>query len=95
MHHAILPLKYHVPLLNTYPPLASGRVELFINYDLNYTVLEKVCPETYQALWIEITSAKQKNIICGIIYRQHNPPDKFLEYFSDTTKKLISSGKTI
>ena len=32
---------------------------------------------------------------CGIIYRQHNSPDCFIEYFSDTIEKLASTGKTI
>ena len=37
---------------------------------------------------------QQKNI-CDIIYRQHNSPDCFIEYFSDAIEKLASTGKTI
>jgi len=41
-------------------PLASGGVALFINEDLNYTVLERVSCEAFQASWIEISHEKQK-----------------------------------
>ena len=80
----------HVPT-----PLASGGAGLFIDETLNYTVLEKRSNEAYQALWIEISFEKQKNVICGIIYRQHNSPDHFLEYFNETIEKLTSTGKTV
>ena len=80
----------HVPT-----PLASGGVGLFIDENLNYTVLKKESHEAFQALWIEISFSKQKNVICGIIYRQHNSPGCFIEYFFDTIKKLASTGKTI
>ena len=41
--------------------LASGGVaRLFINEDLNLTVLERVSYEAFQALWIEISHEKQK-----------------------------------
>ena len=76
-------------------PLASGGVGLFIVENLNYTLLEKEAHEAFQALWIEISFSKQKNVICGILYRQHNSPDCFIEYFSDTIEKLASTGKTI
>ena len=59
-------------------PLVSGGVGLFIDDTLNYTVLEKTSTEAFQALWVEFSFLKQKNIICGIIYRQHNSPDLFL-----------------
>ena len=68
-------------------PLASGGIALFINEDLNYTVLERVSCEAFQALSIEISHEKQKNVICGIIYRQHNSPY--------TIEKLASTGKTL
>ena len=29
---------------------------------------------SYQALWVEIQFAKKTNVICWIIYRQHNSP---------------------
>ena len=76
-------------------PLASGGIGLFIDENLKYTVLKKESHEAFQALWIEISFSKQKNVICGIIYRQHNSPGCFIEYFFDTIKKLASTGKTI
>ena len=33
--------------------------------------------------------------ICGIIYRQHNSPGQFIEYFNDTIEKLASTGKML
>ena len=35
-------------------PLASGGVGLYVNDSLKYTVIEKVCDEAFQSLWIEI-----------------------------------------
>ena len=74
-------------------PLASGGVGLFIHESLNYTVLEKISNEDFQALWIEISFADDKNIICGIIYRQHNSPDQLMSYFEETIENLTSLNK--
>ena len=71
-------------------PLASGGVGFFIHESLNYTVLEKISNEAFQALWIEISFANNKNIVCGIIYRQRNSPDQFMSYFEETIEKLTS-----
>ena len=76
-------------------PLASGGVGLFSDENLNYSALEKESHEAFQVLWIEISFSKQKNVICGIIYRQHNSPDCFIKYFSDTIEKLASTGNKI
>ena len=61
-------------------PLASGGVGVYINDSLKYTVIEKVSDEAFQSLWIEIQLPQKSNIICGIIYRQHNSPKRFQEY---------------
>ena len=61
-------------------PLASGGVGLYINDSLKYTVIEKVSDEAFQSVWIEIQLQQKSNIICGIIYRQHNSPKRFQEY---------------
>ena len=53
-------------------PLAFGGVVMFIDETLYYTILEKTSNEAFQALWSELRFASKKNIICGIIYRQHN-----------------------
>ena len=76
-------------------PLVSGGVGLFIDDTLSYIVLEKTSTEAFQALWVEFSFLKQKNIICGIIYRQHNSPDLFLNYINDTLERLNSTGKRI
>ncbi|CAB4011272.1 Gag-Pol poly [Paramuricea clavata] len=58
-------------------PLASGGAGMFIDETLNYHVLERFSNEAFQAVWIQISFEKEKNIICGIIYRQHKSPEHF------------------
>ena len=55
-------------------PLASGGVGLFIDDRHSYRILEKTSNEAFQALWVEISFVKKKNIIWGVVYRQHNSP---------------------
>ena len=74
-------------------PITSEGVGLYINDSLRYTVIEKTSEEAFQALWIEIQFLLKGNMICGIIYRQHNSPQRFQEYFDLTLEKLISSNK--
>ena len=76
-------------------PLVSGGVGMFINESLNYRILEKTTNETFQALWIEISLVNKKNIICGILYRQHNSPEHCQQYFEETIEKFVSSGKHV
>ena len=76
-------------------PLAAGGVGMYTDRSLKYKILEKSSNESYQALWIEIQSPKNANIICGVIYRQHNSPERFLTYFEETIEKLSASGKPI
>ena len=53
---------------------------LFVDETLSYSVFEKASTESFQALWIEIYFVKKKNVICGVLYRQHNSPENFLKY---------------
>ena len=76
-------------------PLAAGGVGMYIKSDLNYTVIEKSSEDAFQALWIEIHLSKRPNIICGIMYRQHNTPERFQEYFDETLEKFSTSNKSI
>ena len=76
-------------------PLTSGGVCLYINESLKYTVIEKTSNEDFQALWIEIHSSQKCNIICGIVYRQHNSPQRFQGYFDETPEKVIASNKSV
>ena len=45
-------------------PLSSGGVGLFIDESLNYSVLEKISNEAFQALWVKIIFKNKKNVIC-------------------------------
>ena len=75
--------------------MASGGIGLFVNQSLNYNVLEKTSNEAFQALWVEISFVDHKNIVCGIIYRQHNSPDDFLTYLDRTIEKMVSDDKDV
>jgi len=66
-----------------------------MNHCMNYHIVEKTSNEAFQALWIEISIAKNKNIICGIIYRQHNSPDRFQLYFDQSIENFTSFGKCV
>ena len=76
-------------------PLSAGGVGMYIHNDLNYTVIERTCDEAFQALWVSIHIAKKSTVISGVIYRQHNSPEKFLNYFKQTVEKLSASGRWI
>jgi hypothetical protein len=69
-------------------PLNAGGVGMYIDNCLKYTVVENISNEAFLALWIEISLPKRYNIICGVIYRQHNSPESFLKYFEETIEKL-------
>ena len=76
-------------------PLSAGGVGMYIDSELRYTVLEKSSNEAFQALWVEIHQTNAANIICGVLYRQHNPPEQFLKYFEETAETLIAKGKPV
>ena len=76
-------------------PLASGSVGLFVDQSLHYMVLEKTANEAFQAIWIEISFVNHKNIVCGIIYRQHNSPEYFQSYFEELIEKMVSDDKNV
>ena len=70
-------------------PLAvGGGVGLYIKDNLKYSILEQKSTCVFQALWIEIHLPNKKNIICRIVYRQHNSPESFLEYFNEALDKF-------
>ena len=76
-------------------PLASGGVGLFVDQSLHDAVLEKTSNEAFQAIWIEISFVNHKNIVYGIIYRQHNSPEYFQSYFEKVIEKMVSYDKTV
>ena len=70
--------------------MASGGVGLYVKDNLSYSILEQKSTRAFQALWIEIHLPTKKNIICGVIYRQHNSPNIFLDYFNEVLDKMTS-----
>jgi len=58
-------------------PLSAGGVGIYINENLDYTVVERTSNPAFQASWIEILVPNKKNVICGILYRQHNFSESF------------------
>ena len=51
--------------------------------------------EAFQAFWVELHLPKKANIICDVVYRQHNSPEHFQEYCDETIEKRSASGKKI
>ena len=76
-------------------PLSAGGVGMYIDNGLKYTVIEKTSNQDFQALWVSIHFTNKRDITCGVIYRQHNCPDKFLNYFDETLERLSNSSKSI
>ena len=64
-------------------PLSAGGVGICMYIDQSIKI-EKISKEAYQALWVELHLPKKANIICGVVYRQHNSPEHFQEYFDET-----------
>jgi len=75
--------------------LSAGGVGIYINENLDYTVIERTSNPVFQALWIEIIVPNKKNIICGVLYRQHNSPERFLSYFNDTVERVNAYDKPV
>ena len=77
-------------------PLAFGGVGLFIDEQYNYRDIRKTANNEFQSLWTEISFVKKKkNIICAIMYRQHNNPDRFLQYFEESVEKYSATRKQL
>ena len=49
----------------------------------------------FQALWVEIHQTNAANVICRVLYCQHNSPEHFLKYFEETVENLIATGKPV
>ena len=80
---------------NVPTPLAAGDVGIHVKDFLNYTEIEKTSKETFQALSIEIQFSGRPNVICRVIYRQHNSPKCFQDYFEETLERLFASNKSV
>ena len=73
-------------------PLSAGGVGMFISSQL-HNVLERTSNSSYQALWIEIVDANKKKNICGVVYRQHEKADDFLNYLSSSIELYSSRNR--
>ena len=76
-------------------PLSAGGVGMFISSQLQYNVLERTSSSSYQAFWIEIVDANKKENICGVVYRQHDKADDFLNYLSSSIELYSSRNRNI
>ena len=68
---------------------------MFISGKFMYKIIEKTSTNAFQVLWVEFLFEKKSNIICGIIYRQHNSPESFQAYFDEALERFSQSDKTI
>ena len=70
-------------------PLSAGGVGMYIDERFQYQTIERCSNEAFQALFIELHLPKSANIICGVLYRQHNSPERFQEYFDSTMENRL------
>ena len=75
-------------------PLSAGGFGMFISDKFKYEIIEKTSTKAFQALWVEFLFEKKNNIICGIIYRQHNSPESFQANFDEALERFSQSDKT-
>lgn len=68
---------------------------MYIDERFQYQTIERCSNEALHALFIELHLPKNANIVCGVLYRQHNSPERFQEYFDLTMGKLSATGKQI
>lgn len=69
----------------------AGGVGFFVSDHLSFIMRADLSVSTvdYEALWIEIHSNMQKNLICSVIYRHPNGNiDNFMNYLNCTMDKI-------
>ena len=69
-------------------PLSAGGVGMYIDERFQYQTIDRCSNEALQALFIELHLPKSANIICGVLYRQHNSPERFQDYFDSPMESL-------
>ena len=57
--------------------------------------LKKNSNEAFERLWLEISFVNHENIVCAIIYHEHNSSDYFLTYLDKTIEKMMSDDKDV
>ena len=85
-------------LYNTPTLTSKGGVAIYVNG--NFNVVErtelKAKNDEFESVWIEITNANSKNVICGCVYRHpRNDLSYFLHYIDSTLSKLSRENKEI
>ena len=65
---------------------------MYVKDSLNYMIIDKTSNE---ALWIKVHLSWQPNLMCGVVQRQHNSPQQFLDYFYETLEKFSALNKPI
>jgi hypothetical protein len=74
----------------------AGGVGFYIKEAVNYNIREdlRIVSQEMESLWIEIDNHKNKNIICGVIYRHPNSNlDSFLEQFYSVLDTITTESK--
>ena len=64
---------------------------MFISDKFKYKIIENTSTNAFQALWVEFLFEKKSNIICGIIYRQHQRA--FRHILMRPSRDLVSPTK--
>ena len=75
-------------------PLSAGGVERMKTTMYDTKSLKKPRMSLFRH-WLEIEFTKKSNIICGVVYRQHNSADCLLEYFGETLDQYSTTSKSI
>ena len=44
---------------------------------------------------LKLNSLRKAILFCGVVYRQHNSPDRFLEHFEETVDRYCATDKSI
>ena len=44
---------------------------------------------------MKISFVKKKNVVCGVMYRQHNSSESFLKYLEETINKFTSTENNL
>ena len=74
----------------------AGGVAFYVKNNLKFSVRSDITTvdQNFEALWIEIDTIGQPNLVCGILYRHPNGNlDKFLEYMNLTIEKIHQENK--
>ena len=100
------PLHCHVTVfVGTGDEFEKTRCQVNLLHNQNIRTLQQYNSDLFfrpehSVIWSEIFKSysqfeMKSNIICGVIYRQHNSPESFQTYFDEILEKLSKCGKPI